>query len=322
MKIAIRFCMLLISIGVVACQSDTIESCVAEDIVVVPPDPGRGFNYSYVLRMPDCAASVTSHLVVEPNNTGAVSDDQQVHFDAAMRTAQESAVGSLIARALNAPLLVPVFPRSETDWRVYTHALDRDSMLIADGPLTRIDLQLLAMIADAREKLSAAGINVSEKSLLTGFSASGTFVNRFAALHPEHVRAVAAGGLNGIAIVPKSSIDGRALNYPLGIGDFESLTGREFPREQWLQVPQYLFMGEQDTNDAVEYDDGYDDSEREVVHSTLGKVMQPDRWRAVQEEYRVADAPVEFVTYEGIGHGTNGKIHADMAEFFTSQIAE
>jgi predicted esterase len=290
--------------------------------VVVPPDIRKGFNYSYVLRMPDCTATVASYLVVEPNNTGTISDDMQMHLNAALKAAQESSVGSYVAEYLNAPFLVPVFPRPETEWEIYTHALDRDSLLVSDGPMTRLDRQLLAMIENAQERLSAEGISVTNKSLFTGFSASGTFVNRFAAIHPEYVRAVAAGGLNGIAILPKSSIGGQKLDYPLGVNDFESVTGRTFQREQWLQVPQYLFMGELDTNDAVEYDDGYSELERRVVYETLGKIMQPDRWQAVQAEYIAEGATVEFVTYEGVGHGTNLAIRTDMAEFFVSQIAE
>ena len=42
-----------------------------------------------------------------------------------------------------------------------------------------MDLQLLAMIDDVRARLKAVGLVTHEKALLTGFSASGTFTNRF-----------------------------------------------------------------------------------------------------------------------------------------------
>ncbi len=90
-----------------------------------------------------------------------------------------------MAEKLKYPLLVPVFPRSHTDWKTYTHALDRDVICKRNSPLERIDLQLLAMIKDAKTKLASSGYPTKDKFLMTGFSASGTFVNRFALIHPD-----------------------------------------------------------------------------------------------------------------------------------------
>ncbi len=76
-------------------------------------------------------------------------------------------------------------------------ALDRDVM-VADTPeLKRLDLQLLAMIADAKSILTSLQIEVEPKFLMTGFSASATFTNRFSFLHPETIKALAIGGLTG-----------------------------------------------------------------------------------------------------------------------------
>jgi len=79
-------------------------------------------------------------------------------------------------------------------WLLYTQALDRNS-LRADLPpdLLRIDLQLIAMIEDARERLLPMGMHTDVKVFMWGFSATGMFVNRFTLLHPERVKAVASG---------------------------------------------------------------------------------------------------------------------------------
>ncbi len=288
----------------------------AGTLAVIDANPAKGFSYPYLLKMPTAARlDGTTYLLVEPNNTGQVSDNFDVHVDAAKKLAN-SAVGSYVAKRLDVPLLVPIFPRPETGWERYTHALDRDTLLIEDGPMHRLDLQLLAMIDDARKRLRAYGVTTHEKVLLTGFSASGTFSNRFTLMYPERVHAVATGGLNAMLIVPSATLDSVALPYPLGISDLEEIAGTRFRPAAWRAVPQFIYMGAKDDNDAVLYDDGYSESERAIVFRVLGEKMQPDRWTHMQELYREAGANATFRTYDHMGHGTDGKINDEVVEFF------
>ena len=283
--------------------------------IVVPAAPERGFHFPYILRIPSNALQGdVKLLLVEPNNTGAVSDDLQVHSDAAMKLSGNG-IGADAARNLHIPLLMPVFPRPETEWRLYTHQLDRDTMLIKSGPMRRLDLQLIAMIDHARARLRDRGLNVPPKVLMTGFSASGTFVNRFTLLHPDRVRAVATGGLNGLLILPQASLDSISLPYPLGLADIQQVAGIKPRLDQWRRIPQLIFMGALDDNDAVLFDDGYEESEKEIVFRAIGEKMQPDRWEHCQSIYRAAGANATFRTYEGIGHGTDGRIGLEITEF-------
>jgi hypothetical protein len=214
---------------------------------------------------------------------------------------------------MGAPLLMPVFPRSPA---LYTHSLDRETLLTTDLSLHRVDLQLLAMIRDARQRLDQRGIGVHEKVFLTGFSASGVFVTRFNALHPDAVQAVAAGGINGFVILPLDRLGGTVLQFPLGVADLPLFTNKAFDADGWRRVPQFLFMGALDANDAVQNDDAYPEAQRAAIHELLGQKMLPDRWERCQQLYRDAGAAVTFRTYAGIGHGTNGRIHAEIASFF------
>jgi dienelactone hydrolase len=292
----------------------------ANTLEVIAAAPAKGFHYPYILKTPTAArVDGTTYLLVEPNNTGRVSDDFAVHADAAKKLAN-SAVGSFVAKKLDLPLLVPIFPRPETGWETYTHALDRDSMLINDGPMRRLDLQLLAMIDDARKRLRGYGVDTHQKILLTGFSASGTFSNRFTLLHPEKVHAVATGGLNAMLIVPSPTLDAAALPYPLGISDLQQIADTRFDAAKWRAVPQFIYMGAKDDNDAVLFDDGYSESERAIVFKVLGEKMQPDRWTHMQKLYREAGANATFRTYEHMGHGTDGQINGEIAEFFRKTI--
>ncbi len=289
---------------------------------VVPAMPEKGFHYPYLLRLPERVAEAPQRaLLVEPNNTGRGADDLAPHLEAAQQLA-ERAIGGGVSNALGLPLLVPVFPRPATEWEYYTHALDSDTMRLDHGPMQRLDLQLIAMVADARTRLAALGFAVPERVLLTGFSASGSFVNRFTALHPDRVLAVAGGGLNGTLIVPRREIDGLALPYPIGIADLAERSGSAFDLEAWKRVPQRYYMGAKDDNDAVQYDDAYTPAEKAVVDRALGARMQPDRWQRCQELYRESGADVSFRTYEHAGHFTDDPIHREVVEFFRAALAK
>ena len=288
-------------------------------MVVIDANPKSGFHYPYLLRVPVKPVGGPTYLLVEPNNTGQVSDELSVHLEAARKLAM-NALGAAIAPQLNVPMLVPVFPRPKTGWEIYTHQLDRDSMLIDSGPMRRLDMQLIAMIEDAQRRLHAAGIRVDDRVLMTGFSASGTFANRFTMLHPERVRAVATGGFNGLLIVPAAELDEVSLPYPIGTADVATLTGRTVDLDAWRRVPQFIYMGAEDDNDALHFDDGYNDEERHIVYGVLGERMQPERWSRVQQIYREAEANAILKTYEGIGHGTDARIAREVTEFFRQHL--
>jgi hypothetical protein len=291
------------------------------ELIEVPAEPAKGFHFPYLLFIPESAAAKRyEYLLVEPNNTGNVSDDFEVHRNAAVHLARDSSVGNFVARKLGVPLLVPIFPRPASNDRLYTHSLDRDTILITDGPLARLDLQLIAMIADARPRLAATGHPVNSKVLINGFSASGLFANRFTFLHPEMVAAAAYGGLNCFIMLPVAELKSQALNFPLGLADLEKLTGHPFNRAVYETIPQLAYMGANDTNDAVVHEDAYSPEERALVFTVVGEKMMPDRWQAVQAVYKSEKVPVEFRTYPGIGHGTDGKINSDVAEFFRAAI--
>lgn len=166
----------------------------------------KGFNFDYVIYFPEVIdTSLKTTLLVESSNTGA-DDSLDHHLNRAIYAASKSSVGNFVSRKLNIPILVPVFPRSRTNWEVNTHAVDSDTFNQRGTDNAQIDLQLLAMVEDAKVRLKEFGIELDERFFLTGFSASGTFANRFALLHPEKLKAVAAGGLNGLLIIPKSFI--------------------------------------------------------------------------------------------------------------------
>ncbi|MGQ7868475.1 hypothetical protein [Sunxiuqinia sp. sy24] len=299
-------------------------SCSKEkgQLVYVEANQQQGFNFPYFIFLPnEMPADKERYLIVEPNNSGFASDKFEEHLEQAQRLASNSYyLGNYIAQQLQHPLLVPVFPRPKTDWQIYTHALDRDAMNQHDNELKRLDLQLLAMIDDAQKRLHNLGYTTKEKILMTGFSASGTFGNRFSLLHPEQILAVAAGGLNGLLMLPTDSLQGKVLNYPLGTHDFESRFEKSFNSQAFQSLPQFLFMGELDDNDAIPFADGYDADERDLIHLLLGEEMQPQRWNSCREIYRNHEINATVKTYPEIGHKHPQIVKEEVLEFFRSAI--
>jgi hypothetical protein len=287
----------------------------ATESTLIPATPSAGFQYPYFLRVqPKIDEAAPTYLLVEPNNSGKPCKWFEYHLWQARKLA-ETGVGSDVSRRLGVPLLVPVFPRPP---EIYTQFLNRQALLAPAPELHRLDLQLLAMIGDARRRLARRGIQTQEKVLISGFSASGTFANRFTALHPEVVKAVAAGGVNGMLILPMDRIGTTSLPFPLGTVDFASILKRPFQADAWRRVPQFIYMGGCDTNDAVDpkYNDAYTEDQRKIIYEYLGERMQPDRWEKCQSLYREAGATVTFRTYPCVGHDTNVEIQADIADFF------
>ena len=294
---------------------------IEEQLIKVEANPEKGFYWDYYLFIPDLSIPVDSHLflLVSPNNTGTGDKDIQVHDEAALRDASSSWKNS-IARSIEVPLLVPVFPREFGKY--YTHQLERDVLLIRDGNLRRIDLQLIAMVEDARELLNSKGLTTKEKILLNGFSACGTFSIRFAILHPHLVRAVAAGGLNGLTTFPTAEWDDKRLRYPTGIADLEEITGIIFDLEQYKEVAQYLYMGSLDDNDTIWDGAPYLSGEDiKLIRGITAEEVQ-ERWAISQRIYKELGIPAEFKTYTGVGHTLNDEMLNDVAVFFKKYIDE
>ena len=122
-------------------------------IELIDANPAAGFNFPYVLRVPLQLRSQDLALVVETNNTGN-RDNFQGTIDATKAAAAGNGLGPLVSEALKIPLLMPVFPRTNADPLVYTHALDRDTVLIENGSRARLDKQVLRMVEDARSRLA------------------------------------------------------------------------------------------------------------------------------------------------------------------------
>ncbi|WP_300526824.1 hypothetical protein [Maricaulis sp.] len=217
----------------------------------IEANPGAGFHWPYFLLLPNHVPA--GHpVLIEPNNDGLWGAPQETHeYWAAMRNEQ---LYVDFGRHLNTPMLTPAFPRPLVDngnGNLYIHALTEAAMRSDDPRYARPDRQLIAMLDDARAKLSASGFETSEDALFWGFSAAADFVTRITVLHPERVRAVVAGGAGGLPILPLEAYQGEALTFPVGVSNLDQIADGPLNADALRATPVLLFQGGADENDSI-----------------------------------------------------------------------
>ena len=282
----------------------------------VDAEPDKGFSYPYYLHIPpdlrDRKAKSQVHtLLVIPNNTGQPNDDLAVHES---KVKYKMFQAGIVFSRLEVPILMPVFPRPKEYWKIYTHALDRDTLTTGKKEYRRLDLQLAAMIKHARERLRMEDVQIEERVLLYGYSAAGMFVNRFSFLHPELAKGVAAGSPGGWAIAPVNEYRGKNLHYPIGIGDMRKVAGRPPDLSKLQKIPMFIFLGAEDDNDSVVFRDGYEEEDERLVFELFGKTPV-ERWDISKALYEKSGLNARFKLYPKIGHKVSPEMVKDILGF-------
>ena len=285
----------------------------------VGADPDKGFKWPYYLVLPT-EMEAPNTLLVETNNSGTWSDDFQFHEDKATEILHYRIP---FADSLGSPLLIPVFPRPRNPQPpepggLYTHALDRYSLSEDYPGFERIDLQMVAMIDDALERLETLGHSMDRKVFMMGFSASGAFTSRFTLIHPDRIKAASAGSPGGWPLAPIASWQGTPLKYAMGIMDLESLVGEPFDLETFRTVPLHIYVGDQDTNDAFDVR-GMTQAEKNQIYELLNwpdDAILAKRWPLAQAMYESVEANAQFVIYPGVGHYITPEMWDDIKAFF------
>lgn len=332
-----------------------------ENVEYVEADPDAGFHHPYFLYTPsslDSSAESPAPILVGPNNSPSSEDDYTTHLEFAKDSA-EGGRPRAIAERLDVPLLVPVFPRyrdTPEPWYVYVQVLDPSTFTIEDSPLQRVDEQLLEMVENATSRLEDNGHTIADRIHIDGFSASGSFTNRFTVLHPERVNAASHGGTT-VKTLPKSELDEDVpvvgdpnweemsypigtdegkLPYPIGVANLAKLTGCSFSRKAWLDTPQYIYIGSEDRPEPGS--NGHrsfanlppEDVQRvhpddrpygmpDLIDDVFGVRNIEERFEVSRAAYENVGAAVTFRIYEGYGHTPRPAID-DLVEFHRSEL--
>lgn len=219
----------------------------------VPANPEEGFNFEYVLIVPELVKKNTKLILEEMNYS------TEKHFT------EEEGIEYLYEKSksfrhpihycnsdTNYCILLPLIPRyydSKLNLEIYTNQL---SSLCFSKEIKekyyRIDIQITAMINDATKRMALNNISIAKKIIIEGFSASGKFANRFTLLHPEYVELCIAGGLAGTLILPFRKLGGKDLVYPVGISNIDDITEKKIA--QFKKVKHFYYFNLKDNVDC------------------------------------------------------------------------
>lgn len=326
---------------------DTIEGDDGTGTVhIIRGSKSTDFHHPYLLYKPHTTPQAERPLFVSPGTLRDVSSPEE-----AIQTAISEPIHKIgwttfwVAKNNQLPGLVPLFPTTPSDHPTSiqglvlpSHRADKISDnyqledLATDGysveSLKRIDKQFAAMIRDAKTRLSDEPYSVTEGIHGDGFSVSGDFLTRFALLYPHLVSTLTAGG-GGFAPLPKPSLtvddEEVELPYPLGTADYEQLTGREFDKEEWKSINQYIYVGEDDepwkAGDEVAYQtpSGRDP---ELGVKVFGRERVTEMFSTLREKYNKEGASATFRIYENTGHRTTDKTRSGVMKFHKRNFVE
>lgn len=205
-------------------------------IFFLAPDAGNGINIPSILAIPK-TKKMNNQLALETNNLEDESLKKIVK--------QATYTGVKLAQATNnlpCSIIVPMIPSYKN--YPYLQQLSRECFDISSGDKNyRIDNQVVAIIDKAKNIVKAEnGIDVKNKIFLNGYSSSACFAQRFALLHPDMIDTACLGGASGSIPVPTED-----FSYPIGIADFQQLTGKSFDFESYSKIRFRYYVGEFET---------------------------------------------------------------------------
>jgi hypothetical protein len=324
--------------SVVAAQSEAITDHDGETgydtnlgVQRIEKDPEAGFHSPYFLYTPSTQTTAEDSVNGSQTRPLLVRIYPYGDHQNRVQNARRQAEAGWIADAVQSPLLVaPLWFRIDPGFGL------ESGEQVSDPRRERVDLQLLAMIEDAKSRLNGGTYTVADQIHFEGSSAKGTFIDRFAALHPEHVN-VFSSGANGIAFLPVAEVSdelptyndatGESISWPFGTANFEDLVGEEFNREAWMDITQFQWIGEndQDPSDPDEYVHKawrFEDEDSRLVQEIFGTLQVDHRFNTCREIYNHLGVPATFTIFDGSGHVPGRDGRQQIAQYHMEQVVE
>lgn len=299
----------------------TISDFPATGLFRISPNPAKGFYWPYYLFIPSNIAKISRLIVLGPNN---IISTKLTKLEKELRTWFHWLKPD-ISEPLGMPILIPAFIRPPIEGlagNLYTHALSQAALATKTPELRRVDLQTLSMVDDANERLKITPNALVDNRFFTiGYSAGADFAQRMAILHPERILASAVGGIGGMPTLPISTLDGKALTYPIGVSDLMKLIGQPFSTTAFKQTPLLLIQGSDDSNDSVGSLDSYSANQSHFIKTVFGQ-KPIDRIKRVSEIFRnFGMSQFDFRIHEGDGHHITTRFRREVTEWLISANA-
>ncbi len=207
--------------------------------------------------------------------------------------------------------------------------LSSNALFCTDEQFSRIDIQIINMMDDLKERLEKNNINIDSKVIVEGFSATAKFANRFTLLHPEIVKLCIAGAIGGCLTLPIREIEKENLIYPVGIGNIKEITDKKI--KEFKNVKQFYYQSIDDNIDAfisttktsyVPCNPGVikkDDLKQ--LYNYLGRDMLNERFHNTKKIYAQEKVNATFKIYPSGGHSPLVAVE-DITALFLQEVAK
>ena len=117
-----------------------------------------------------------------------------------------------------------------------------------DPELVRRDGELLPRLRSLIDALPArTGLTFQPRALFFGFSRGSQEAIRFSLMFPDYTLGVAGLSAGSYTLPSTSFSDGRALKYPFGTADVDSICGQKFDAAAAQKVAYWIGVGSSDT---------------------------------------------------------------------------
>lgn len=330
-------------IKTIPAKSHIDEYNVKGELKFIPANNKQGFNFDYVLYIPNTIKPNTTLIVEGANTSGGRLSDLKEAIEKVRNDSDDCDLPIYEdATRLGMPILYPIFPRwFNGEEVIYNHMLSSNSLnsktkRLKESGLERVDLQLIKMIEDAKKKFASNGINIEDKIIIDGYSASSKFANRFTLLHPELVKMCIGGAFSGQLTLPMEEINGEKLLWPIGLGNLEELIGSKLSCDQiklFKEIPQFYYIGAADDNDPFVpdpenenmplYRDIIKPDEAKQLYEFIGYDMIRTRLPKIQQLYDELGINVVFKIYKDKHHKTTlEEAKEDISQFIDDNLTK
>ena len=264
-------------------------------IKLLANDMESRINIPSILLVP-LSKNANNQIVLEANNL------ESYNLQDILKQGMQTGIHLVgLTKEAPTPIVIPLIPSYKDG--PYFQQLSKECFdSSCDNENYRIDEQIVRIIQKCRQIFNEETvIKVNDKIFLNGYSSSGVFAQRFALLHPEIVETACIGGASGSIPLPIAN-----LSYPIGISDYEQLTGKKFDFQSYQHINFRYYVGEleiqnksetrfdEDGNKAPMHDMSYFDK------SVPKEVGQKQRILLGQDMFTRANNTVEALKSMGI----------------------
>ncbi|MFC7188288.1 hypothetical protein [Halorubrum yunnanense] len=199
-------------------------------VLKIEADPDAGFHSPYFLYTP-AFPSVEESLNNSQERPLVVTAYPWGEFEERVEGARrpDRGITGRITDAMNCPVLSVPLTLTRGDLGLEPQELTLAPELEIDDPRReRVDLQLIAMIEDAKSRLNTGTYTITDGIHYDGGSSAGYFIDKIAPLHPEYINAYSSGA-NGLAFLPFEELtddipvhgdpDRTTVPWPIGSGN-------------------------------------------------------------------------------------------------------